>query len=201
MATYVRWVEAFNYRVGRFAMYLIFVMIAVLLWSSFTKTMPNMRPSLWTLETAQFLMVAYYMFGGPYSVQLESNVRMDLIYGNLSFRRKAFVDCFTVFFLIVYLFFLLFGGLNSFAYSLGNFTQDAPSFLAGLVGSFFTGGPDAAAEKIGVLERSRSVWRPPLWPVKLVMITGILLMLMQSVAELFKDIERYLTPETDGKAA
>ena len=207
MAAYVRRVEAFNHRVGRFAMYLIFVMIAVLLWSSFTKTMPNMRPSLWTLETAQFLMVAYYMLGGPYSIQLDSNVRMDLVYGNLSFRRKALVDCFTVFFLIVYLFFLLFGGLNSFAYSLGHFSQESISFLSGLVGSFVTGGPDAAAENIGVLERSRSVWRPPLWPVKLVMLTGILLMLLQSIAELFKDIERYLSPEpetqtqTDGEPA
>ena len=70
MASYVRIVEGFNYRVGRFAMYLIFAMMAVLLWSSFTKAAPFMRPSLWTLETAQFLLVAYYIFGGPYSIQL-----------------------------------------------------------------------------------------------------------------------------------
>ena len=163
MAGYVRRVEWFNYRVGRVAMYGIFAMMAVLLWSSFTKTAPFMRPSLWTLETAQYLMVAYYMLGGPYSIQLESNVRMDLVYGAMSFRRKAFVDCFTVVFLIIYLGFLLYGGSNSLTYA------------------------------VEFNERSSSVWRPYVWPVKTVMVVGIILMLLQAFAELFKDIERFRT--------
>ena len=73
---YVRVVDAVNFRFGRFAMYGIFVMVAILLWSSISKTF--FLPSLWTLELAQFAMVAYYMIGGPYSIQLGSNVRMDL---------------------------------------------------------------------------------------------------------------------------
>lgn len=64
-AAYVRIIERVNYRVGRVAMYLLLLIMAVLLWSSFTKTAPFMRPSLWTLEVAQFLMVAYYVLGGP----------------------------------------------------------------------------------------------------------------------------------------
>ncbi len=193
MAAYVRVIERFNRRVGRAVMYLLFVMMAVLLWSSFTKAAPFMRPSLWTLETAQFLMVAYFMLGGPYSIQLDTNVRMDLIYGAMSLRRKAFVDSFTVLFLIVYLGFLLYGGLNSLAYSLGHFSQDSIDFFTGLTIAFLSGGPEAASDQLGVLERSRSVWRPVLWPVKLVMIVGIVLMLLQAVAEFFKDIERFRT--------
>ena len=191
MAWYVRIVERFNYRIGRFAMYLIFVMMAVLLWSSFTKTAPNMRPSLWTLETAQFLMVAFYMLGGPYSIQLGANVRMDLLYGALRPRTRSLIDCFTVFFMIGFLIFLLVGGINSFAYSLGHFRQEPVSFFGDLIWTFVTSGPEAAGAELGVLERSRSVWRPPLWPVKLIMLIGITLMLLQSFAELFKDIERY----------
>ena len=53
---YIRAVEAMNRFIGRFAMYLIFALIAVLLWSSVSKTFFN--PSLWTLEMAQFIMVA-----------------------------------------------------------------------------------------------------------------------------------------------
>ena len=75
---YVRGVEAVNYRLGRFAMYLLFVLMAVLMWSTATKL--SGRPSLWTLEMAQFIMVAYYILGGPYSMQLGSHVRMDLFY-------------------------------------------------------------------------------------------------------------------------
>jgi TRAP-type mannitol/chloroaromatic compound transport system permease small subunit len=99
--------------------------------------------------------------------------------------------------MIVYLAFLLTGGLNSLAYSLGHFDGQSLSFLWGLVGAFLTGGPDAAAAKLGVLERSRTVWRPVQWPIKLIFVTGIVLMLAQSLAELFKDIERWRTGEAD----
>ncbi|MEE9427180.1 MAG: C4-dicarboxylate ABC transporter, partial [Paracoccaceae bacterium] len=54
MRRYVRVVDAVNYRLGRVIMYGIFFMIAVLLWSSISKTF--FLPSLWTLEIAQFAM-------------------------------------------------------------------------------------------------------------------------------------------------
>ena len=81
---FVRIVDAINYRVGRVMMYGIFVMMAILLWSSISKTFFD--PSLWTLEIAQFAMVAYYILGGPYSVQLNADVRMDLFYGEWDVR-------------------------------------------------------------------------------------------------------------------
>ncbi len=84
---YVWWVEAVNHRVGRITMYLIFVMIGILMWSSISKVF--FLPALWTLETAQFTMVAYYILGGAYSIQLGSNVRMDLVYGSWSPKTKA----------------------------------------------------------------------------------------------------------------
>ena len=80
MRLYIRAVDGFNRRLGRLIMFGIFVMIGILLWSSVSKTF--FLPSLWTLEMAQFTMVAYYILGGPYSIQLGSNVRMDLFYGN-----------------------------------------------------------------------------------------------------------------------
>lgn len=197
MRRYVRLVDGLNYRFGRIAMYLIFAMMAVLLWSSFTKTAPGMRPSLWTLEVAQYLMVAFYMLGGAYALQLRSNVRMDLLYGSFSFRGKAAMDCVTVFFMLTFLVFLWLGGLNSFAYSLGHFRQEPFTFFGDLAAAFVTGGPSAAGEELGFIERSRSVWRPPLWPVKLVMMTGITLMILQGVSELFKDIARLKTGDAD----
>ena len=66
--TYVRLIDSMNRYVGRAMMYGIFVMMAILLWSSISKTF--FLPSLWTLEMAQFAMVAYYLLGGPYSIQL-----------------------------------------------------------------------------------------------------------------------------------
>ncbi|WP_339858093.1 TRAP transporter small permease subunit [Thalassospira alkalitolerans] len=114
--TYVRWVERFNRIVGRFAMYLIFAMLGVLLYSSATKMMEF--PALWTLEMAQFLMVSYFLLGGAYSMQLGSHVRMDLLYGALSPRKQAGLDVITILFLIFYLGFLLYGGLSSTSYAI-----------------------------------------------------------------------------------
>lgn len=186
LRAYVRFVDGMNRGVGKVVQYLLFGMMAILLWSSISKVF--FLPSLWTLETAQFALVAYYVLGGPYSIQLGSNVRMDLFYGSWSARRKAWTDAFTVFFLIFYLVVLLWGALSSTAYSLGHFTPDTFSFYSDLIGAFFTGGPDAAAAEIGRMERSASAWRPYLWPVKVVMCVGIFLMLLQAVSELCKDI-------------
>lgn len=162
---YVRWVDRFNYRIGRIVMYGIFAMMAILLWSTFSKVGGDLglpiNPSLWTLEMAQFAMVAYYILGGPYAIQMGSNVRMDLFYGDWSARRKAQFDALTVFFLIFYLAVLLWGGWESLMYS------------------FQYGG-----------ERSPTAWRPYLWPIKSIMVFGIFLMLLQAISELFKDILR-----------
>jgi len=185
---YVRAVDGFNRGLGKIIMWGVFVMAAILLWSSISKTFFN--PSLWTLEVAQFAMVAYYVLGGPYSIQMGSNVRMDLFYAEWSVKKKAWFDAFTVLLLIFYLCVLLYGALNSTAYSLGYFGKDSIGFWWDLVITFVTGGPDAAAEKLGYIERSPTAWRPYLWPVKFIMLFGFFLMLLQTVSELLKDIAR-----------
>lgn len=83
---YIKVVDAINYRIGRVTMYGIFVMMAILLWSSISKTFFN--SSLWTLEIAQLAMVAYYMIGDPYAMRMGANVRIDLLYGIWSTKRK-----------------------------------------------------------------------------------------------------------------
>ena len=176
---YIRAVDAVNFRVGRVMMYGIFVLMGILLWSSISKTF--FVPSLWTLEMAQFVMVAYYILGGPYSIQLGSNVRMDLLYGAWSVRKKAWFDLITVLFLIFYLCVLIYGAVSSTAYSLGYWGSEAFSFFGGLV---------TGAEEVGRMERSSTAWRPYMWPIKSIMILGMTLMLLQCVSELFKDVLR-----------
>ena len=185
---YVRWVDAINYRLGRIVMYGIFVMVGILMWSSISKTF--FLPSLWTLEMAQFAMVSYYILGGPYSIQMGSNVRMDLFYHTWSDRKKAQFDAITVVVLAFYLGVLLYGAVDSFAYSLGHFKGTPFAFMWELVVAFITGGPAAAGEVLGYLERSPTAWRPILWPIKFIMTLGIFLMLLQALSEFFKDIAR-----------
>lgn len=185
---YIHAIDRLNRAIGRIAMYLIFVMIGVLLWSSVSKVAFN--PSLWTLETAQFLMVAYYVLGGPYSIQLGSNVRMDLFYGEWSIKTKAWVDAFTVVFLIFYLGVLLYGAVGSTAYSLGYFGTEPFTFFKDLIVTLLTQGFGAAGEMLGFLERSSTAWRPVMWPIKTLLVFGVTLMLLQVLAEFLRDIGR-----------
>jgi TRAP-type mannitol/chloroaromatic compound transport system permease small subunit len=152
---YVRFVDTLNHYVGLVAMYLVFAMIAVLLYSTFTK---YTMPALWTLEMAQFIMVAYFLLGGGYSMQMNSHVRMDLLYSRWSPRFRASVDSFTILFLVFYLVMLLLGGIASTQYSL----------------------------RYG--ERTFSAWAPYTAPIKIIMCVGITLMLLQAIAMFFRNI-------------
>lgn len=168
---YVRSVESVGWFVGRATMFLIFAMIAVLVWSSVSKGLRI--PAIWTLEVSQFLMVGYFLLGGAYAMQLGDHVRMDLAYAFWSPRRKAIVNSVTIAFLITYLGVLLYGGISSTTYA------------------------------ITYGERNFSAWRPLMWPIKVVMVTGITLMLLQSFATLLRDVATALgrdigVPPTEG---
>jgi len=155
---YVGFVDEISRIVGRFAMYMIFAMLGVLLYSSIMKTF--FLPALWTLEMAQFLMAAYYILGGAYSMQLGGHVRMDLLYSTWSSKQKGFSDTITSLALIFYLVLLMYGGISSSLY----------------------------AAEYG--EKSYSSWAPYMAPIKIIMTFGVFLMLLQAIATFFKDLAR-----------
>lgn len=125
-------------------------------------------PLSWTVEMAQFAMAAYYIVGGAYSMQMNDHVRMDLVYDHCSDRNKAKIDSFTNFFLVFYLVCLLVGSISSTIYAIE------------------TG------------QRKFSMWNPSMVPIKLIMVGGIVLMLMQAIATWIKDIARWRGMEMPG---
>ena len=116
VTAYLRAVEALNYRIGRLAMWSLFLLMAVLGWGAIARA--GFSPQIWTDEMAQFLLLGYFMLGGAYALQMGSAVRMDLMYSRWSDRTKAAVDAITIFTLIVYLGVLLWGGIESTMFSL-----------------------------------------------------------------------------------
>lgn len=116
IVAYVRYVEAFNRRVGKFAMYLILVLLGILLYAAFSKAAFNISP-IWTIEMAQFTLTTYYMLGGAYAFQNNALVRMDLFYSHWRPRTRAIVDCLTIVGLLIYLGVLLYGAVVSTQYT------------------------------------------------------------------------------------
>lgn len=156
---YVRVVDYLSTRFGRIAMLLIFLMIGTLLLDAVTRNVLKI-PLFWCVELAQFTLAAYYIMGGAYSMQLETHVRMDLVYDRLSERNKARMDSFTAIFLVIYLVVLLIGSISSTIYS------------------------------IETNQRLFSMWNPSVVPIKVIMVLGILLMLLQAFSTLFKDLAK-----------
>ena len=154
---YVKYVDAVSIKIGRATMYLIFVMIGVLLLGSITRNILNM-PLSWTVEMAQFIITAYYIAGGAYSMILREHVRMDLLYERFSVKNRARVDVVTTFFLLFYLCIMLFGSVSSTMYA------------------------------IEYGQRNFSQWNPSMIPIKLIMVAGIFLMILESISFFFKDL-------------
>ena len=117
-------------------------------------------PLMWIIEMAQFTITAYYLLGGGYSMLTNDHVRMDLFYGKLSNKGKAKMDVFTSFFLIFYLIILFIGSITSLIYT------------------------------IETKQKLFTAWAPYVWPIKTLMLIGILLMLLQAFSTLFKDIAK-----------
>ena len=157
---YVRYVDALNRAVGTVVLYMIFVMMAVLLFGSISRYVFN-ASFLWVIEMSQFLMAAYYLLGGGYSLQMESHVRMDVFYERWAPRTRAFWDSLTAFCLVFYLGFLTLGGVSSTSYAL----------------------------EYG--QKNYSAWAPLMWPIKMIMTIGIVLMLLQAISIFFRDLARF----------
>jgi TRAP-type mannitol/chloroaromatic compound transport system permease small subunit len=157
---YVRYVDATNRILGSLVMYLALVMMALLLFASLTRYVFNV-PFVWIIEMAQFLMAAYYILGGGYSMQLDAHVRMDVLYERWRPRTRAFMDSITAFFLVFYLAVMVYGGWSSSAYSL-KYNQ-----------------------------ANYSAWAPPMAPIKIIMTVGIALMLLQAISIFFKDVAKF----------
>lgn len=115
-------------------------------------------PIHWAIEFTQFTLAAYYFMGGPITMKNNEHVRMDLWYANLSDRGKAKLDLVTVWCMIFYLGVMLVGSISSLQYA------------------------------IDTDEKRFSMWNPSVIPIKALLTTCLILMLLQAFALVFKHI-------------
>jgi TRAP-type mannitol/chloroaromatic compound transport system permease small subunit len=118
------------------------------------------EPHIWVVETAQFIMAGYYLLAGGYSMMLDSHVRMDLLYGRWSPKGQALADCLTSLLLAFYMVFLIIGGFAGIKYA------------------------------IVYNQVNYTPWSPRLAPIKIIMTFGMVMMLLQVIAQFFRDLAR-----------
>ena len=115
-------------------------------------------PTMWVYETAIFLFAGYDILGGGYVLRHHAHVNMDIIHSRLSPRTKAIVDLITSFFFFLFCGLLLWKGI------------------------------DFAWRSIEALETTTSAWAPAIYPVKIMIPLGALLILLQGLAKFIRDL-------------
>lgn len=116
------------------------------------------RPTVWTNELSQMLFGAYAVLSGGYLIARGGHVNVDIVYSRLPRRARAFCDV---------------------------LTSGAFFIFAGTVLYF---GASMAWDSLSRLEHSQSAWNPPLYPVKLTIPVGALLLLLQGLAKFLNDL-------------
>ncbi len=121
------------------------------------------HPTVWGNELTQLIFGVYIVLSGGYVMRWEGHVNVDIIYARFFRRTKAIVDIVTS-----VLFFLFCGMMIVYGGSL-------------------------AWESLAGLEHSHSAWDPPIYPVKLMIPLGAMLLLIQGMAKLIRDITAAVT--------
>ena len=114
---YVHTIDKLSTGVGKFAMYLVFVMMAILLFESVARLFFN-RSQLWAVEMTQFVMAVYYTLGGAYVLLIGGHVRMDLAFHRWSPKNQALSDVITFAISILYMGVLWYGGYKGLVYAI-----------------------------------------------------------------------------------
>ena len=115
-------------------------------------------PTFWAHETSQFFNGAFVILGGAYTLRWRAHVHVDILHGRFSLRVRAIVD------LLTWTLFFLFIGVLLWK--------------------------SAASAWTSVLhwEHSYSPWGPPIWPIRLAIPLGALLLLLQGLAKYANDL-------------
>jgi len=115
-------------------------------------------PTLWASESMVFGCGISYVLGAAWALQDNRHVKIDLVYGMLSPRSRAIIDS------ITYIFFVLYLGV--FIWAAGKYTW----------------------QSIMVRETTSSAWDPPVYPIKIALVIGTALLLLQGTAKFIRDL-------------
>jgi TRAP-type mannitol/chloroaromatic compound transport system permease small subunit len=115
-------------------------------------------PTLWVSESMVFGCGISYVLGAAWALQDNRHVKIDLIYDRLTPRQRAVMDA------ITYIFFALYLGV--FLWAASKYTW----------------------QSIMVRETTSSAWDPPVYPIKIALVVGTGLLLLQGTAKFIRDL-------------
>ncbi|MCC0043438.1 MAG: TRAP transporter small permease subunit [Brucellaceae bacterium] len=178
---------------GEFVSYWAVIAVFVYYFEVISRYVFN-SPTNWAHEGMYLMFGMQYLIAGAYAMLTESHVRVDVLYANMSDRRKAIVN------LLTSVFFFIFAGtllvtcyifaFDAIAVPSGN--SVVSDWARGQTGFFEMLGRITLAEwtnpNVRWGEISFNEWEVPLWPMKWVMVIGALLLILQGISRMAQDL-------------
>ena len=149
-------IDTLNEKAGVVALWMVLLATLVSAVNASVRYAVNMSSNAW-LELQWHMFAAIVMLGAPVVLRANEHVRVDVVYGKLAARTRAWVD------LLGMLFFLLPGAI----------------LLARMAWPWFV-------ESWASNEMSNNAGGLALWPAKLIMAAGFGLLALQGVSEVIK---------------
>jgi TRAP-type mannitol/chloroaromatic compound transport system permease small subunit len=157
LKAFVSIVNKLNGWVGKVISMLVFPMIGFLVWEVIMRYVFN-QPTIWAHELSAILYAVFFLLGGAYTLQQNGHINVDILYLQLSPRKRAVLD------LITWILFYFFCGVMLWE------------------------GAKFAWTSIKIMERASTVWEPPIWPVKICIPLGAFLILLQGLTKTLGDV-------------
>ena len=149
-----RGIDALSETTARVAIYLVVVLTAVLGYEVVARYLFN-SPTKWSFDLSYMLGGTYFLLGEAYTLKKGRQVRIDIFYARFRERTRAIID--VVFYLLF--FFPLWIGIVVYMVPYVWFS-------------------------VQLQERSmQGYWQPVIYPFKAVMLLGVILLLLQGIAE------------------
>jgi TRAP-type mannitol/chloroaromatic compound transport system permease small subunit len=153
-----RAIDRFTEIVGKAVSWLVLAAVLVSAGNAIIRKTFDMSSNAW-LELQWYLFGAVFMLAAAYTLRQNEHIRIDIVYGMFSRRKQHWIDLFGhVFFLMPFAILMVF--------------YFVPYFLF----TFRSG------------EISANAGGLPIWPGKLMLLLGFVLLVMQGVSEIIKKI-------------
>ncbi|MEQ9489659.1 MAG: TRAP transporter small permease subunit [Alphaproteobacteria bacterium] len=157
MQTIITLIELTVLRIGKITAYIIVPLVLATCYEVFSRYLLG-APTIWAYELGYILTGTHFLLGASLALQKKTHIRIDLIYNHFSPRKKSIVDL--TFYCLLFLPFLIL-----LSHSLWDYGYRA--FLSG--------------EQSG-----QSAWSPPIWPFRMALTLGFVLLTLQVIAEMLK---------------
>ncbi|AVL70205.1 C4-dicarboxylate ABC transporter substrate-binding protein [Oligella sp. HMSC05A10] len=159
---YLRLQDGLSEWVGRVIAWFALVLILTLIYEVVSRYFFN-APTIWSHELSTMIFGAFAILSGSYTLKHLGHVRSDVVYLLLPARLQRFCDI--------------------LVYSIGLF----------ILAVFLVHSIDFALKSWEAREVSaRSIWQPPLYYIKSVIPIAVLLLMLQSLAELVRAVLLFL---------